>query len=208
MPKQKDLKRVVRARMEKTGESYTAARLQIIKKKDVDFAAVAGMSDDAVQKATGRSWAEWVRVLDEAGASSKIHRDIVHEVKSLGSPDWWSQMVTVGYERIRGLRDKGQRRGGGYEAGKSRTFQVPLKRLFAAFKKSLPPNATLKSATPNKRIRIAWDDGTVVEALFTAKGETKSAVAVTHQKLPDKTASDKMKSWWGERLTALGESIE
>lgn len=205
MPKQKDLKRVVRARMEKTGESYTAARLQIIKKKDVDFAEVAGMSDAAVQKATGRTWAEWVRTLDEAGASSKPHREIVSIVNA-GS--WWSQMVTVGYERIRGLRDKGQRRGGGYEAGKSRTFQVPLKRLFAAFKKSLPPNATLKSATPNKRIRIAWDDGTVVEALFTAKGETKSAVAVTHQKLPDKTASDKMKSWWGERLTALGESIE
>jgi hypothetical protein len=208
MPKQKDLKRVVRARMEKTGESYTAARLQIVRKQDVDLAALAGMSDESVQKATGRTWAEWVRRLDSVGAQSKTHREIVHEVSSLGTPNWWTQMVTVGYERIRGLRDKGQRRGGGYEAGKSRTFNVPVKRLYAAFKKSLPENATLKSATPNKRIRLAWDDGTTVEALFTAKSESKSAVAVTHQKLPDKTASDRMKSWWNERLGALAESIE
>jgi len=205
MPKQKDLKRVVRTRMEKTGESYTAARLQVLKKKDADFASIAGMSDDAVRKATSRTWGEWVRVLDDVGASSKTHREIVHEVSSRGTPSWWSQMVTVGYERIRGLRDKGQRRGGGYEAGKSRTFNLPVKRLFAAFKKLLPESAQLKSATPNKRLRITWDDGTVVEALFTAKSDTKSAVAVTHQKLPDRAAAEKMKSWWGERLASLAE---
>ena len=205
MPKQKDLKRVVRARMQKTGESYTAARLQLVKKKNANLAAVAGMSDDAVQKATGRTWTQWVRVLDDVGASSKPHREIVHEVSSRGTPSWWSQMVTVGYERTRGLRDKGQRRGGGYEAGKSRTFNLPVKKLFAAFRKSLPRTAEVKGATPNKRLRIAWDDGTVVEALFTAKGETKSTVAVTHQKLPDKAAVEKMKSFWGERLAALAE---
>jgi len=205
MPKQKDLKRVVRARMKKTGESYTAARLHVLKKKDVDFASVAGMSDEAVKKATGRAWAEWVRILDDAGAASKQHRDIVKHVSSLGTPNWWTQMVTVGYERIRGLRDKGQRRGGGYEAGKSRTFNLPVRKLFAAFKKSIPENAELKSATPNKRIRLAWDDGTTVEAMFIEKGDSKSTVAVTHQKLPDKAAAEKMKSWWGERLAGLAE---
>ena len=118
MPKQKDLKRVVRTRMQKTGESYTAARLHIVRKKEADFAQLAGMSDAAVKKGSGRSWAEWVKILDAAGATSKTHREIV---KIVNAGSWWSQMVTVGYERIRGLRDKGQRRGGGYEAGKSRT---------------------------------------------------------------------------------------
>src|SRR5437763_14590432 len=126
MPKQKDLKRIVRSRMQKTGESYTAAPLQVTRKKDADFAALAGMSDASVKQATGKTWAEWVRILDEAGSTSKPHRDIVRLVHSLGTPDWWSQMVTVGYERIRGLREKGQRRGGGFEAGKSRTFRVPV----------------------------------------------------------------------------------
>ena len=31
MPTQKDLKRLVRSRMKKTGEAYTAARLQLLK---------------------------------------------------------------------------------------------------------------------------------------------------------------------------------
>ena len=208
MPKQKDLKRIVRSRMQKTGESYTAARLQVIKKKDADFAALAGMSDASVRKATGKTWAEWVRQLDEAGSASKPHRDIARFVHSLGTPDWWSQTVTVGYERIRGLRDKGQRRGGGYEAAKSRTFNVPLHDLFDAFVKHLPSNAAVKSKTANKRLRLTLDDGTSVEAIFISKAPRKSVVAVTHQKLPDKPSAEKMKSWWGERLAALAETIE
>ncbi|HLJ73886.1 MAG TPA: hypothetical protein VKU62_04830 [Thermoanaerobaculia bacterium] len=204
MPKQKDLKRIVRSRMQKTGESYTAARLQVLKKKDADFAALAGMSDAAVRKATGHHWADWVKALDGAGAMSKTHREIV---KIVNAGDWWSQMVTVGYERIRGLRDKGQRRGGGYEAGKSKTFNVPVARLFDAFRKSLPSDVSVKSATPNKRMRIAWHDGTTVEAMFLSKSAQKSSVAVTHQKLADKSAADKMKAWWGERLAKLVETI-
>jgi uncharacterized protein YndB with AHSA1/START domain len=214
MPKQKDLKRIVRSRMEKTGESYTAARLQLVKKRNADLAERAGMSDASVKKQTGRTWAEWVKVLDGVKASEKPHREIAQYVSSLGTPDWWSQTVTVGYERIRGLRDKGQRRGGGYEASKSRTFAVPLEKLYAAFASArtrarwLPTKVSVKSATPNKRMRIAWDDGTTIEVGFFSKGEKKSSVALTHQKLPDKAAAEKMKSWWGERLDALGAVLQ
>ena len=207
MPKQKDLKRIVRSRMQKTGESYTAARLQVVKKKDADLAERAGMSDASVRKATGKNWSQWVKVLDEAGCTSKPHREIVRSVRESGAPDWWSQMVTVGYERIRGLREKGQRRGGGYEAGKSKTFNVPVRNLFAAFVKRLPSNATVKTRTPNKRLRFAWDDGSVVEATFTSKAAGKSTVSVTHQKLPDKASADKMKALWSERLAALADIL-
>src|SRR4051812_42123691 len=101
MPRQKDLKRLVRARMQKTGEAYTAARLQLLQKKSTpQYSALAGMSDDAVSKATGRTWTDWVKVLDAARAAEKPHRAIASYVSSLGTPSWWSQMVTVGYERI------------------------------------------------------------------------------------------------------------
>ncbi|MDQ6803303.1 MAG: hypothetical protein M3041_21080 [Acidobacteriota bacterium] len=214
MPKQKDLKRIVRSRMEKTGESYTAARLQLVKKKEAGLAERAGMSDASVKKQTGRTWATWVKVLDEVQAAEKPHREIAQYVSSLGTPDWWTQMVTVGYERIRGLRDKGQQRGGGYEATKSRTFPVPIKKLYAAFADArtrlrwLPVKVNVKSARPNKRMRLAWDDGTTVEIGFFSKADQKSSVALTHQKLPDKAAAEKMKSWWAERLDALGEIIQ
>jgi hypothetical protein len=216
MPKQKDLKRLVRARMKKTGESYTAARLQILKKNEPErgFAAVAGMSDASVSRQTGRTWAEWVRVLDAARAAEMPHREIAQYVSSLGVRDWWTQMVTVGYERIRGLRERGQRRGGGYEAGKSRTFNVPVARLFAAFVSAklcsrwLPKGVTLRSMTANKRVRLGWTDGTQAVVGFTSKGAAKSIAAVQHEKLPNRPAADAMKKTWGECFDRLGKLLE
>ncbi len=59
----KDLKRIIRARMKKTGESHTAARAQVVRKKQrpadrntpVDYAQTAGMSDQAVEAKTGHT---------------------------------------------------------------------------------------------------------------------------------------------------------
>jgi uncharacterized protein YndB with AHSA1/START domain len=215
MPTQKDLKRIVRSRMKKTGEAYTAARLQVLKKNPPppDYAALAGMSDASVRKQTGRTWAEWVDVLDRARAAEKPHRDIAEYVSSLGTPDWWSQMVTVGYERIRGLRDKGQRRGGGYEVSKSRTFAVPVATLFDAFANArtrgrwLGVKIGVRTAAANRRMRVTWEDDTVVEIGFTAKGPGKSTVTVVHQKLPDRAAVETMRKAWAGHLDRLGELI-
>ena len=215
MTKAKDLKRLVRARMQKTGESYTAARLQLAKKREStrDLATIAGMSDASVRRQTGRSWAEWVRVLDAAGSAAKSHREIAAYVSSLGTPSWWTQMVTVGYERIRGLRERGQQRGGGYQITKSRTFAVPVARLFAAFvsrrlcSRWLPTGVTLRSMTANKRVRLGWTDGTQAVVGFTAKGVAKSIAAVQHEKLADRTQADAMKKAWAEYFDKLGDLI-
>ena len=215
MPIQKDLKRLVRSRMKKTGEAYTAARLQVLRKREpsVNYADVAGMSDAVVHKKTGRTWAEWVRVLDEARAVEMPHREIAQFVSSLGTPSWWTQMVTVGYERIRGLREKGQRRGGLYEAGKSRTFNVPIETLYDAFanartrRRWLTAEVTVRTAAQNKRMRLTWDDDTLVELGFTAKGSAKSVVAVVHQKLPNKSAIDATKKTWAEHFDRLAQLL-
>jgi uncharacterized protein YndB with AHSA1/START domain len=215
MPKQKDLKRLVRARVAKTGEAYTAARVQLLKKNEPapDYAAIAGMSDAAVRKQTGRTWLEWVQTLDAVQAHQKSHRDITAHVSSFGTPDWWTQMVTVGYERIRGLRQRMQRRDGGYEASKSRTFNVPVERLFSAFANArtrgqwLPVEITVRSKTPPKRMRITWPDGTSAQLGFTAKSDTKSTVAVQHEKLRDRAAVDAMKKEWSEHFDRLKELL-
>jgi uncharacterized protein YndB with AHSA1/START domain len=223
MPTQKDFKRLVRSRMKKTGESYTAARLQLLNKRESplvetrepsrDLAAAAGMSDAAVSKRTGRTWAQWVDVLDARQAAAKPHRGIVEIVSSLGTPEWWSQMVTVGYERIRGLRERGQRRDGGYEASKSRTYNVPVATLFDAFASArrrnrwLPVRVAVRSSARPKRMRIEWDDKTVVQVGFLHKGRSKSAVAIQHQKLRDKAAASAMKTAWGQYFDELREVL-
>jgi hypothetical protein len=220
MPTNKDLKRLVRARMRKTGEAYTAARVHIIMKpkaapKSVDYAALAGMSDEKVKEKTGCTWDRWVHALDRKGAEKMSHRDIaalVHEKYKIDG--WWSQTVTVGYERIKGLRARGQRRDGTYEAGKSRTFNVPVTELFdawadAAVRRRWLDGATVKvrTATAPKSMRLGWTDGSIIAVGFTAKGKSKSSVALSHEKLPDRETASRLKEYWSERLDALGEVL-
>jgi hypothetical protein len=218
MPQQKDLKRLVRARMKKTGEAYTAARAHIIKRPETssaDFAALAGMSDVRLEAKTGCSWEKWVYALDRRGAAELSHREIaelLHTKYKVG--DWWAQMVAVGYERIKGLRARGQRRNGTYETSKSRTFSVPVATLFDAW---LDPSMRkrwmngekirVRTATAPKSMRIDWTDKSIIAVGFVAKGASKSSVAVQHTKLPDRETADRLKQYWSDRFDALGEVL-
>jgi hypothetical protein len=216
MPTEKDLKRLVRARMKKTGESYTAARAQLLKKKEYarsDYAEIAGMSDASVKEATGCTWERWVSTLDRAGAMQKSHGEIAKIVAFFKTPSWWTQMVTVGYERIRGLREKGQLRDGVYQTSKSRSFRADVTRVYDAFataatrKRWLGEDVEVKSATAPKRMRLAWPDGTSVVVGFIAKGPAKSSAAVQHEKLPSRAAADAAKRAWGERFDRLAAVV-
>ena len=95
MPRDKDRKRIIRERMKKTGESYTAARAHVLSKQSADrpaapvrdLGALAGMTDAAVAAKTGRTWRQWVDALDADGAASMTHRDIaalVHGTHHVG----------------------------------------------------------------------------------------------------------------------------
>lgn len=231
MPRQKDLKRLVRARMKKTGEAYTTARSQILKKPKSrpaarltaalsaapkkDYAALAGMSDASIKAKTGCNWQKWVKSLDYYGADKMSHGEIVGLVsKKYKVADWWSQTVTVGYERIKGLRARGQRRDGSYEATKSRTFDVPVTTLFDAWADKAVRDRWLngtsvkvRTATVPKSIRLGLADGGILAVGFTPKGKGKSAVAVSQAKLPDRETAERQKKYWSDKLDALGEVL-
>lgn len=225
MTTNKDFKRLVRGRMQKTGESYTSARANLLKKttagtaetaaKPADYARLAGMPDEKVKAKTGCTWEKWVWALDRVKAHQWPHREIARYVHEKYKVDgWWAQTVTVGYERLRGLRERGQRRSGHYEVNKSRTLPVGVSRLFRAFSQPrlrsqwLPDVAlAVRGATPNKYIRITWEDGTSVLGGFTPKGRSKARVAVAHVKLPTREAADRMKRYWTERLDALAAML-
>jgi uncharacterized protein YndB with AHSA1/START domain len=218
--------------MEKTGEAYTAARAQLLRKSSSpaisapavaeprptakpDYARIAGMSDAAIQKATGCTWEKWVWALDHKGAHEWSHRAIVdHVKKAYKTPDWWTQMVVVGYERIKGLRAIGQRRGGGFEASKSKTITAPAAAITKAFtdsrirRKWLPGvNLTIRKATPGKSVRMTWDDDSSVEVWLTSKAG-KTSTALTHTKLTDKQDADRRKAYWNDKLGKLKELLE
>ena len=233
MPRQKDLKRLVRARMKKTGEAYTAARARIISKpraktgsptvaaahlaaaEQKNFAELAGMSDAIIKEKTGCTWERWVYALDRQRAEQMSHRDIAALVKEKYKVGpWWTQTITVGYERIKGLRERGQQRNGTFEMTRSRTFNVPVTTLFGAWADARVRRRWLngmrvkvRTATAPKSMRLDWPDGGIVTVGFVAKGASKSTVAVGHSRLPDRETAARLKLEWSARLDALGEEL-
>jgi hypothetical protein len=61
----------------------------------------------------------------------------------------------------------------------------------------------VRTSTAPKSIRLQWPDGSIVVVGFLAKGKAKSAVSLAHTKLGDRSASDKAKKYWTDRLDAL-----
>src|SRR5215216_7584369 len=223
MPANKDFKRLVRGRMQKTGEAYTTARAHLLKQKPraavastrspapADYARLAGRSDAILEEKTGCTWERWVKALDGAKAYTWPHREIAKYVQEkYKTPSWWAQTVTVGYERIKGLRAVGQRRDGSFEANKSRTYAVPLVRLYRAWHDArtrarwLPGvDLTVRTATRGKSMRITWPDRTSVAVGFSGRGSGKSQVAIAHEKLADRAMAARMKQYRHQRLNAL-----
>jgi hypothetical protein len=179
-------------------------------------ARFAGVGSEAVLKATGRAWDEWLRVLDRAGAKGMSHKDIALMLsRKFAVPDWWSQMVTVGYEQARGLRARGEK-ANGFSATASKTVRIPLDKLYTAWSEPRQrsrwlPDAPIevRRATDGKSMRITWKLGeSSVDVGFYAKGGDKSMVAVEHSKLPDATSATRQKHYWGDALARLKALLE
>jgi uncharacterized protein YndB with AHSA1/START domain len=220
MTRHRSFKRLVRSRMEKTGESYTAARAVLLAAEEPTGTEGPPLatSDETIRRRTGRGWEEWFDLLDEWGAAERPHREVARWVaEQLGIEPlvWEAQAVTLSYERARGRRAVGERPDG-FAITASRTVVVPVGRLYDAFadesrrKRWLPDGQLLeRTATKPKSARFDWGDGdTRVNVTFEAKGESKSTVALEHSRLRDAEEAERMKAWWRERLSALKSRLE
>jgi len=90
------------------------------------------MSDDTVQAKTGKVWKEWFALLDEAGAKKLDHKAIVAILgEKFGVGPWWRQMITVEYERARGLRAKHETTSG-FSISRSKVLAAAIAQVYAA----------------------------------------------------------------------------
>src|SRR3954453_23675839 len=89
------------------------------------------ISDEPVKKATGKTWLQWLKLLDAAGCKTMDHKQIVAVVsKQFAIGPWWQQMVTVGYEKARG-RQKGERPDG-FSFSLSKTIATSADAIYRA----------------------------------------------------------------------------
>lgn len=230
MTRHRTFKQLVRTRMEKTGESYTAARAMLLATHDdpnrPDPAAAApasagpvlATSDEAIRQRTGRGWEEWFDLLDGWGAADRSHREIARWLAEQLETDplaWSVQAVAVSYDRARKGREIGQREDG-FAATATRTINIDAETLFDAFmdesaRADWLPDGKLRTRTSTrpKSARFDWETGeTRVLVTFDAKGAAKTRVAVEHSRLADADEADKAKLRWREALTALKTQLE
>ena len=217
MTQQKTFKRRVRARMAKTGESYTAARRRLLADPPAAEPALEPtVAEERVIEATGHGWDHWLDALDEWGATRRTHTEIARWLRDeRGVPGWYSQAISVTYERARGMRAVGEGVNG-FTVSASRTIAVPAERLFAAFEdpalreRWLPgAEVAVRTATPPRLARYDWDGGPSrlvvgIEALE----DGRSRVGLSHERLAGAAERDRLKPWWRERLTALKQLLE
>jgi len=242
MPTQKIFKQRVRARMTKTGESYTAARRQLLRKAtepetpeieaseappapEVPPALATAepippeallVADEAMRRATGKSHQEWFALLDAWGATDHNHAEIARWLSEAHDvPGWWTQNVTVAYERARGMRARHQMRDG-FSVGVTRTVAADAGRALAAFtdeqvRERWFPAAPLRQRPTRAALsaRFDWPDpASSVIVTVVPKGVGKTVVADGHDMLPDAEAGERLKTAWRGWLGDLKAMLE
>lgn len=225
MTKQESFKRRVRARMEKTGERYAAARQALIERAGTPddgppsraWVSHPEISDNAVFEATGRDWNQWVEAIGNWDGDHDDHAAVARHVQAeYGLDGWWSQTVTVGFERITGRRLPHQRSDGTFAVSKSATITVAADRLRAMLLDDVdreylfPGHRTERRSKPtSKAVRIGFETGVATIGLDPvghdgdAPDQAETKITVQHEKLPDPGAVEQWRGYWERWFEAV-----
>lgn len=171
------------------------------------------ISSEAVKAKTGKGWDEWFAALDKAKANTMDHKVITEMLSTKFKVSlWWSQMVTVEYERARGLREVHETKQG-FVASVSRTINVSAQELWPmleepARKQWLKNKLEVSSSTFPRSMRGKMSDGSRVEFGITSKGANKCSIAAQHSKLTNAEAVATKKAFWQDALGKLKKLLE
>jgi uncharacterized protein YndB with AHSA1/START domain len=190
------------------------------------------VSSESVRAATGRSWAEWLETLDEVGAVSWDHRELIGylEREHPGVSGWWRQSIAVGYEHSRGKRAPGQT-ATGFQVGVQRTVDATPEALwqlitsrpelwlgrsvtFEAGTRYAVPGASgeIRVVKPADRLRMTWQPqgwpqpAALQLTILTGKSGT-TALHAQLEKLPDAVAREAMRVHWRQALERIATAL-
>lgn len=178
------------------------------------WVAAPDASDALVTEKTGRSWDEWVALIDAGPGRDAGHTAIATWLRDAHGVDaWWAQGVTVGYERITGIRLPGQMPDGTFSVSRSRTLPgerdaLRTRLLDDETRAVLLPDVTtmLRSAPTAKQLRFdISENGADVGILAFSVDEAKAGVkvVVTHEKLTSPEDAERWKQHWADWLARL-----
>jgi hypothetical protein len=245
MTQQKKLKRAIRARSRKTGESYTAARRHAVQagRKPVPASrpepsargrtkARSQRSEAGLIKKTGHGYDHWFAVLDAFDAAAKGHTaSAAHLYRDHGVPSWHCQMVTVTYERERGLRAMNQSCAGDFQVNVSKVVHSSVAEVVDVLRSAPRRARWLKSADPAlvraleaalrgpkarevkvrdaglARLRYPWDSERAEIAIM-GKPNGRTNVVASMTKLAGPAEVEERRAQWRNALEGLKEYLD
>lgn len=242
------LKATIRARATKTGESYTTARRHVLAAKAApkpkatpakiekartgrplttkdgrNRTPYGELSDKSARKSTGHGLDYWFKVLDEFGKTHGHTKAAEHLYAEHKVPAWHGQMITVTWERARGLRQENQSCTGTFQVSVSRTIPATVKWLVAfinddasrkewlalassalrkAFEDAVAAGKTMELKKPDyARMRYKWLSSTVEVRVYEKAG--KASIVADSSDLPDADAVRVRREAFSQALDAL-----
>lgn len=191
------------------------------------------LSEEAVRKATGRSWDEWFTIIDNFGGEKLSHKQIAQTLfeKAFIPSGWWCQSVTVEYEKARGRRMLGETAASGFEVGVSRTFAVTPVTAWETLvspkglrvwlgdtaKLSLEPGAPystkegttgeVRTVKPGERLRVRWHPTSLRKPstlqVTVMPAQAKSTISFHQEQLSSAKERETMRANWQRALADL-----
>lgn len=188
--------------------------------------AATRVSDESCTRATGKTTAEWNALFDAEHAQFWSHAERIGFVRRHGVlQGWWQQVLTVNYERARGLQILGDTQGAGFEFGLSRTFPVAPEKAWATLTTGVGLEAwagdqvevelrkgahqdlkgkriEVRSLTPGVRIKLVFKEPGVPARTFQMSvvpaPEGKTAIRFHEENLPGVAAKKRADRKWNE----------
>lgn len=165
------------------------------------------ISEGKILEATGKSWKEWMSLLDGAGARDLSHKEIAAWLENIHNVDaWWAQGLTVRYEQEIGRRLPGQESDGSFTASVSKVLAGTPKETLEWWQQKLTEapelnGQTLVTADTSKTAvrryyKAQLSDNSRLVVSVEEKTPEKSLLVVMHEKLPTHIAADEWKGFW------------
>jgi uncharacterized protein YndB with AHSA1/START domain len=186
---------------------------------------MAGVSDEAVLKATGKNWAAWERIISDAEEGAWSHREIasfLHEKQGVGF--WWSQTIATTYEQRRGRRRIGET-ASGFQIGVRKTYPLAREELWgllvspeglslwlgtaeslaieagSVFQTENGVTGEIRVVKSNSHIRLTWkpeewDRYSTLQVRVIEAASGRATLSFHQENLPDQDAREKMREHW------------
>lgn len=164
-----------------------------------------------IERATNRTWDEWLQFMDSIDAKNLNHHQIATKVLEaldgvIDNPGWWAQSVTVAYEQYIGRRIPGQRPDGTFQTSVSKSTKLGMQELmdkwvaFAANDQEvldLIADDVRVSGTEN---RITWrtraKDGSSIIVISEPKANGTASIVAQHMGLQTHELNLEAKAKW------------